>query len=122
MAKKWIAVSIVLLVVAVLLARQLYVSVERFNAENDPQKIQPRRDLKQKKALEGELRPPQPPRKYNASDFAVIPAQNLFSEFRGKTDPGIERMQSRGRDPEIKLSACLICAESPCRLLPLDRR
>src|SRR5688572_14729131 len=87
MAKKWIAVSIVLLVVAVLLARQLYVSVERFNAENDPQKIQPRRDLKQKKALEGELRPPQPPRKYNASDFAVIPAQNLFSEFRGKTDP-----------------------------------
>ena len=87
MAKKWIAVSIALLVVAVLLARQLYVSVERFKAENDPQKLQPRRDLKQKKALEGELRPPQPPRKYNASEFAVIPAQNLFSEFRGKTDP-----------------------------------
>src|SRR5688572_1958131 len=87
MAKKWIAVSIVLLVVALLLARHLYVSVERFNAENDPQKIQPRRDLKQKKALEGELRQPQPPKKYNASDFAVIPGQNLFSEFRGKTDP-----------------------------------
>jgi hypothetical protein len=87
MAKKWIGASIALLVVALLLGRQLYVSVQRFNAENDPQKIQPKRDLKQKKALEGELRPPQPPKKYNAADFAVIPAQNLFSEFRGKTDP-----------------------------------
>jgi hypothetical protein len=87
MAKKWIGASIALLVVALLLARQLYVSVQRFNAENDPQKIQPKRDLKQKKALEGELRPPQPPKKYNAVDFAVVPAQNLFSEFRGKTDP-----------------------------------
>jgi len=36
-------------------------------------------------------------------------------ECRGKTDPGLKRMPSRGRDPEIALSACLVRAEGPCR-------
>ena len=39
-------------------------------------------------------------------------------EFPGKTDPGLERMPSRGRDPKITLSACLVRADGPCHSVP----
>ena len=41
MTKKWIAINVLLLAVTGLLARQLYLSVLRFDAENDLSRIQP---------------------------------------------------------------------------------
>jgi hypothetical protein len=86
MSKKWIAINLLLLAVAGALARQLYVSVLRFNAENDLAKIQPVRDMKQKMTQEKPLPKMAPAKKYVAADFAVIPEKNIFAESRSKED------------------------------------
>ena len=79
MTKKWIAINVMLLLCAGLLCWQLYVSAKRFNIESDPSQIQA---VKKKAGPEGGLPPSQAPVKYSAPAFAVIPAQNLFSESR----------------------------------------
>jgi hypothetical protein len=86
MSKKWIAINLLLLAVAGALARQLYISVLRFNAENDLAKIQPVRDMKQKMTQEKPLPKMAPAKKYAAADFAVIPEKNIFAESRSKED------------------------------------
>ncbi|PYV40163.1 MAG: hypothetical protein DMG09_07430 [Acidobacteria bacterium] len=82
MLKRLIAISVVLLVIAGLLAWQLYVSAARFNAGNDLSKLQPPKDLKKQVGLEGGLAPLKPRHHYNPDEFGVIPAQNLFAETR----------------------------------------
>ena len=58
MTKKWIAINLLLLLIAAIAGRQLYVSVHEFDAENDLSKIQPDRSLNQKIAQETTLPPP----------------------------------------------------------------
>ena len=89
MTKKWIAINLLLLLIAAIAGRQLYVSVHEFDAENDLSKIQPDRSLNQKIAQETTLPPPLANRRYNTSDFAIIPEKNLFLDSRtmeGSTD------------------------------------
>lgn len=82
MTKKWIAINLLLLLIAVITGRQLYVSVQDFKTENDLSKIQPDRSLSQKIAQETILPPPLTDIRYSVADFAVIPEKNLFSESR----------------------------------------
>lgn len=82
MTKNWIAVNVLLLLAAAWLARQLYVGVVRFRAENDPAKLAPVADVKRRLAPESGLPPPPPPRTYNAAEFEAIAAKNLFAESR----------------------------------------
>jgi len=86
MTKKWIAITLLLLVFAVLLGRQLHTSVLRFYAENDLSKLQPAPDLKQKVVPETPPQPPEPSKKLNPSEFAVIPDNNVFSESRAREE------------------------------------
>ncbi|MBN2242517.1 MAG: hypothetical protein JW793_07490 [Acidobacteria bacterium] len=88
MTTKWIAVNLLLLLIAVIAGRQLYVSVEEFKAENDLSKIQPDPSLNQRIAQETILPPPLADSRTNASDFAVIPEKNLFLESRTREDSG----------------------------------
>ena len=85
MTKNWIAVSAFLMLISGLLGWQLYVAAKRFSAENALSKMQPVTDLK-RIAPEGGLPPLQPPRRYNAAEFAAIPNQNVFSETRALED------------------------------------
>ncbi len=84
MAKKWIAINLVLLLGAGLLGWQLVGSVKSFEVANDVTKIVPD---KQKAALEGGLPPLQQPKNRSEAEFAVISAQNLFAESRKLEDP-----------------------------------
>ena len=85
MTRNWIVVNLALLLIAGLLGRELYVSVKRFNRENDLSKLQPTHDPK--KITPGDGLPALPPaRQYNAAEFAAIPGENIFSESRGKED------------------------------------
>ncbi len=89
MSKNLIAANVLLLVVAGLLGWRLHGSIKRFDVENDISKIQPVRDVKSMTVEQG-LAPVKPPRQYNAGEFDVIAAQNLFSETRAreeKVDP-----------------------------------
>ncbi|MBN2317666.1 MAG: hypothetical protein JXR49_01240 [Acidobacteria bacterium] len=94
MTKKWIAINLLLLILAGITGRQLYVSVQEFKAENDLSKIQPDRSLNQEIAQEAILQPPIKNLRYNTSDFAVIPEKNLFSESRSREDSGESPVQS----------------------------
>lgn len=86
MTKKWIAISLLLFIVAGLLGWQLYASITRFNAQNNPAKIQPVPDIKEKLVQEKPVAQLPPAKKYTPQEFAVIPEQNLFSESRSKDD------------------------------------
>jgi len=84
MAKKWIAINLVLLLGAGLLGWRLVGSVQSFEVANDVTKIVPE---KQKAALEGGLPPLQQPKNRSEAEFAVISTQNLFAESRKLEDP-----------------------------------
>jgi hypothetical protein len=86
MTKKWIAITLLLLVITCLLGWRLRASVHRFNAENDLAKLQPIQDVKQKMVPENPLPKLAPLKKYNPSEFAVIPETNVFSESRTKEE------------------------------------
>ncbi len=86
MTRNWIAVNLLLLLVAALLAWQLNLSVKQFNMENDLARLQPFQDPKQKITQEGGLPPLPPPKRYSPEEFANIPAQNLFSDTRTKEE------------------------------------
>jgi hypothetical protein len=86
MTKKWIAITLLLLVIAGLLARQLRISVLRFYAKNDLSKIQPVQDVKQKTVQEKTVPPLAALKKYNPADFNIIPETNVFSEYRAKEE------------------------------------
>jgi hypothetical protein len=86
MTKKWIAITLLLLVITGLLAWRLQLSILQFKAENDLTKIQPVRDIKPKTVQEKPLPKLAPPKNYNPGDFAVIPDNNLFLESRTKEE------------------------------------
>jgi hypothetical protein len=86
MTKTWIAINAALLLLAGGLGWRLNTSAKNFKSQNDVTKIQPVRTPSQKITLEGALPPVQPPRQYDPADFAVIPAQNLFSDTRTKEE------------------------------------
>jgi len=84
MAKRWIAINLLLILITGLLVWRLHVSVNRFRAENDLAKIQPVRGMKEKLVQEGILPPLPPAKHYAPADFAVIPEKNVFSDTRGE--------------------------------------
>jgi hypothetical protein len=84
MAKKWIAINLVLLLGAGLLGWRLVGSVKSFEVANDVTKIVPD---KQKAALESGLPPLQQPKNRSEAEFAAISSQNLFAESRKLDDP-----------------------------------
>jgi hypothetical protein len=86
MTKNWIALNIVLLLIAGSLAWQLHLAIDRFNAQNNTAKIVPARDLKQSSALEGGLAPMPQVRPNNAADFSIIPEKNVFSALRAREE------------------------------------
>ena len=86
MSKNWIAVNVLLLVIAGFMGRQLYISAMRFKTENDVAKVQPAANIKQQMTRDAGMAPLQPPRVYNTGDFAVIPDKNLFSDSRTRDD------------------------------------
>ena len=84
MTKKWIAINLILLAVAVLLGWQLNNAVKRFEAENDTAKVQP---PKKKASPDAGLPAVQPPRKFSETEFAAIRDQNVFAEVRRSDEP-----------------------------------
>jgi hypothetical protein len=86
MTKKWIAITLLLLVITGLLAWRLHLSILQFNAENDLTKIQPVRDIKQKSVQEKPMPRLAPAKTYNPAEFTVIPENNLFLETRSKEE------------------------------------
>jgi hypothetical protein len=85
MTRNWIAVNVLLAAVTGVLVWQLYAAINRFRQENDVAKIQPVSDIRNIPVEKG-LPAPQPLRHYNAGEFDVIPAQNLFSETRAREE------------------------------------
>ena len=86
MAKKWIAINLLLLATAAILGRQLHLSIARFNAENDLSRIQPARDLKQQIAPENSGPKIPPLKRYAPDEFSIIAEKNIFSEIRSKEE------------------------------------
>jgi hypothetical protein len=86
MTKKWIAINLLLFVITGLLGWRLYLSILRFDVDNDLAKIQPVRDMKQKIVPETVL-PKLPPNKnYFPAEFAIVPEKNIFSESRSREE------------------------------------
>jgi hypothetical protein len=86
MTRKWMAINLLLLVVTGLLGWRLYLSVVRFDADNDLAKIRPVLDMKQKIVPEKAL--PKLPAKKDLipAEFAIIPEKNVFSESRSREE------------------------------------
>ncbi|MDR1727343.1 MAG: hypothetical protein LBT74_05360 [Acidobacteriota bacterium] len=84
MAKKWIAINMVLLVAVMLLGRELYRSVQGFDAANDPARIQPATSGDTAAAVA-----PAVPAVAGASpnaDYSMIPERTIFSDLRGQEE------------------------------------
>ncbi len=107
MSKNLIAANVLLLVVAGLLGWQLHGSIKRFNAENDISRIQPFRDVKTIPVDQG-LAPAKPPRQYNAGEFDVIPAQNLFSETRAREEKAEAAAAAAPETPPLDVKPVLV--------------
>ncbi len=90
MTKKWMAISLLMFIVACLLGWWLHNSISKFNADNDLYNLQPSRDMMQKMA--GGPSMPQPPeaKNYIPEEFAVIPENNVFSESRSRAEEAAE--------------------------------
>jgi len=86
MTKKWIAITLLLFVLTGLLGWRLYVSVKRFDAENDLSKIQPVQGIKQKIGQDKSLPRLTPSVSRAPSEFAMISENNLFSGSRTKEE------------------------------------
>jgi hypothetical protein len=99
MAKKWIAISVLLFIVACLLGWWLRVSIRNFNAENDLENIQTSRDRKQKIAQDKPLPQPPPGKRYIPEEFAVIPENNVFSESRSSEEDATENAAQTEAQP-----------------------
>jgi hypothetical protein len=83
MTKKWMAISMLLLIVAGVLGWVLYASIRKFDIDNELEKLQPAQDMMQKIAPEKSLPQLPPTQDYIAEEFAVIPEHNLFTDSRG---------------------------------------
>ena len=98
MTKNWIVVNLVLLMISCLLGWQVKTSVDRFHAENDLGKISPVGDVKRRLTLEAGIPQVQPPRTYNAAEFAAIPSKNVFSETRAREEAEQQVAQAQVSD------------------------
>ena len=87
MNKKWIAVNLLLLVIAALTGWQLRRAVLQFNADNDLAKIQPAQNIKTQMAQE-KVAPKviANQKTYNPAEFTAIAEKNVFSESRSKEE------------------------------------
>jgi len=99
MTKNWIVVNVVLLIISCLLGWQVKMSVDRFNAENNLGKISPAG--KQRLTLEAGISPSQPPRAYNAAEFAPIPSKNVFSETRAREETEQQQVAQVPESPPL---------------------
>jgi hypothetical protein len=90
MTKKWMAISLLMFIVACLLGWWLNNSIGKFNSDNDLDNLQPSRDMMQK--MTAEPSQPQPPaaKNYIAEEYAVIPENNVFSESRSREEETTE--------------------------------
>jgi hypothetical protein len=88
MTKKWMAISVLLFIVAGVLGWILYASTRKFNIDGELEKLQPSQDMMQKIAWEKSLPQLPPPKGYIPEEFAVIPEHNLFTESRGGGEEG----------------------------------
>jgi len=86
MTKKWMAINLLLLVIAGLLGWRLHASMERFYAENNLEKVQPIRDVK-KTMIRGKSIPqPSPAKNFTSAEFEIIAEKNIFSDTRSRDD------------------------------------
>ncbi len=86
MSRTWIAVNLVLLMIAAFLGWQVRLAKDRFNADNNLGRLQPTKDLKEKMNQEGDVPLLPPPKVISPAEFAVIPEKNLFSDTRAKEE------------------------------------
>jgi hypothetical protein len=93
MTRTWIAINVVLLLVAALLGWQFKVARDRFYSENDISRLQPVQDLKEKMTKEGEIPPLPSPKVLSAGEFSVIPDKNLFSDTRAREEKSDKPVQ-----------------------------
>lgn len=103
----WIALNIFLGMAAGLLGWQLYDKAQRFEVDNDPARIVPVSDPRREIGGEGELPPSQSLRRLDASEFEVIPSQNLFSATRGVEEEE-EAAPSTAEAPVLKNKPVLV--------------
>lgn len=90
MTKKWIAINLLLLVIAAGMGWQLRKAIISFDRQNDLSRIRPATDAR--KGLAGESVAPsaqQPSRSYDPMDYSIIPEKNVFSDSRSM-DTGTE--------------------------------
>lgn len=90
MTKKWMAISVLLFIIAGLLGWWLQASIRKFNADNDLDKLQPAQDMTQTIAQEKSLPQLPPTKSFIPEEFAVIPENNLFSESRSSGEEETE--------------------------------
>lgn len=83
MAKKWIAINLLLLVIAGLLGWELRASILRFIAENDPTTIRPARSTKAATIPQKPMASKQPEKGQTPDDFSIILDKTIFSDVRG---------------------------------------
>ncbi|MBN2337373.1 MAG: hypothetical protein JXP48_02435 [Acidobacteria bacterium] len=82
MAKRWIAINVLLIALALLLGWQLRASFLRFLADHDPARIQPAAQGRPEARAQGAVAP-EPEGAPRPADFAVIPERTIFSDTRG---------------------------------------
>lgn len=82
MAKRWIAINVLLMALALLLAWQLRASFLRFLADHDPAGIQPAAQGRPEARAQAAVTP-EPEGAPRPADFAVIPERTVFSDTRG---------------------------------------
>jgi hypothetical protein len=83
MAKKWIAINMLLLVIAGLLGWELRVSILRFIAENDLANIRPARSAKPAMPPQKPIASKQPEKGQTPEDFSIILDKTIFTAIRG---------------------------------------
>jgi hypothetical protein len=86
MTKKWIAINLLLLAIAVLLGWQLRAAIIQYRAHNNTAKIQPALDLKKRMLPEKQAAKAVSTTIYSPADFSIIADKNLFSDSRSKEE------------------------------------
>jgi hypothetical protein len=86
MAKKWIAINLLLLVIAGLLGWELRASILGFIDENNPAKILSARAAKPATIPPKPGASKQPEKGQAPGDFSIIVAKNIFSDMRGNEE------------------------------------
>jgi hypothetical protein len=86
MAKKWIALNLLLLVITVLFGRHVYSSIYDFEYKTNQDSAKLMRDDKPAKAPDKVLPTPDPPKTYNFGEFSTIVEKTVFSANRNNLE------------------------------------